>query len=154
MEKRASNNKRIGAKEKHHDEFERMAGVILLAKNGNDATKTAEQLGIHESTLFRWVAESESKKEAIPILLENAIRKLLEMMPDKWTGNTWAVAFGILMDKWLLVNGQPTQRTENTTMISELDNLSDKEKDSVLAEAERIIREAVSGRPDNHETSE
>lgn len=144
--------KKVGTKEKHHDEFERMAGVILLAKNGNNAAKTAEQLGINESTLYRWVAESESKKETIPILLETAIRKILQMMPDKWTGNTWAIAFGILMDKWLLVNGQPTARTENTTVISDLDQMNEKEKDAILAEAERIIQQAIGSGTNSQET--
>jgi transposase-like protein len=153
MAARASNNKRIGAKEKHHSEFEKAAGIILLARNSGNIEETAKQLNIDKSTLHRWIAESETKKEALPILLEQAIKKMLDMMPDKWTGNSWAIAFGIMMDKWLLVNGQPTARTEQTTVISDLDQMNDKEKDAILTEAERIIREAISGRPDNQETS-
>jgi hypothetical protein len=137
---------------KQHSEYEQAAGLILLATNGNDYEATAKQLGIHVDTLYKWQKNSSSKKEALPILLEEAIKKMLEMMPDKWTGNSWAIAFGIMMDKWLLVNGQPTARTE--TMFSEIDNLSETEKESVLAEAERIIRQANSGGPNSQEAGE
>lgn len=136
---------------KYHNEFEQAAGLILLAQNGNDYEATAKQIGVSIDTLLYWQKKSSDKKEALPILLEAAIKKMLDMMPDKWTGNSWAVAFGIMMDKWLLVNGQPTARTENTTLISDLDNLTEKEKDDVLIEAERIIREAIGSSPDNQE---
>lgn len=140
--------------QKYYSDFDRAAGVLLLATNKNDYAKTAQMLDVSEQTIRNWEKESLTKNVAIPVMLEMAIKKLLEMMPDKWTGNSWAVAFGIMMDKWLLVNGQPTARTEQTTLISDLDNLSDKEKDNVLAEAERIIREAISSGNHNQETGE
>jgi hypothetical protein len=136
---------------KYHSDFEKEAAMILLAKNQNDFAITAEQLGITERTLYEWQKLSFSKKEALPVLLEMAIKKMLDMMPDKWTGNSWAIAFGIMMDKWLLVNGQPTQRTEN--ILTDIDNMNEKEKDAILAEAERIIQSAVVSRgTDSQET--
>lgn len=136
---------------KYHSEYEQAAGLILLATNQNDYEMTASQLGVSVDTLLYWQKKSSDKKAALPVLLEEAIKKMLDMMPDKWTGNAWAVAFGIMMDKWLLVNGQPTQRTESTTILSDIDNLSDNEKEDILAEAERIIRTATSRGPNNQE---
>lgn len=136
---------------KYHNEFEQAAGLILLAKNGNDYEATAKQLNVHVDTIYKWQKTSSSKKEALPILLEEAIKRMLELMPEKWTGNSWAIAFGIMMDKWLLINGQPTQRTEN--ILTDLENLSEAEKDNILAEANRIIATANSRGADNQETS-
>lgn len=135
---------------KYYSDFERAAGVLLLATNKQNYTLTADMLGVSEQTIRNWEKESLSKNVAIPVMLEMAIKKLLEMMPDKWSGNSWAVAFGIMMDKWLLVNGQPTQRTE--TLFSELDNLPEEEKNNVVREAERIITDAISRRSDNSKT--
>ena len=134
----------------YHSDYERAAGVLLLATNKQDYAKTADMLNVSEQTIRNWEKESLSKNVAIPVMLEMAIKKLLEMMPDKWTGNSWAVAFGIMMDKWLLVNGQPTQRTE--TMFGDLDNLPEDEKDNIVREAERIISAAVSRSPNNSKT--
>lgn len=134
----------------YHSDFERAAGIILLGVNKQNYEKTAEMLGVSEQTIRNWEKESLTKNLAIPMMLEMTIKKLLEMMPTTWSGNSWAVAFGILMDKWLLVNGQPTQRTE--TFIGDLDNLSDREKEDVLREAERIINDAISGGTDNQRT--
>lgn len=128
--------------QKYHSDFDRAAGVMLLARNKMDYQLTAEMVGVSVETIRNWEKESFAKNEAIPVMLENAIKKLLEMMPTKWTGNTWAIAFGILMDKWLLVNGQPTQRTEST--LVNLDELPEDQKDDVIAEAERIIAEGIS----------
>lgn len=128
----------------YHSDFERAAGVLLLATNKQNYVLTAEQLGVSEQTIRNWEKESLSKNVAIPVMLEMAIKKLLEMMPDKWSGNSWAVAFGIMMDKWLLVNGQPTQRTES--ILNNIEELPQEQKDAVLSEADRIIREAISRR--------
>lgn len=125
----------------NHSDFEKAAGILLLSVNKNDYAKTAEMLGVSEQTIRDWEKLNLTKNLAIPVMLEIAIKKLLEMMPTTWTGNTWAVAFGILMDKWLLVNGQPTQRTES--ILSNIDELPQEQKDAVLAEAEAIIREAI-----------
>lgn len=138
--------------QKYFNDYERAAGVMLLSMNKNNYELTAEQIGVSEQTIRNWEKESLTKNIAIPVMLETAIKKLLEMMPDKWTGNTWAVAFGIMMDKWLLVNGQPTQRTE--TFSGSLENLDERQKENVLAEAERIIRQAAGGGPDSQSTIE
>ena len=134
----------------YHNDFERAAGVLLLATNNQNYKLTADQLGVSESTIRNWEKESLTRNIALPFMLEMTLKKLLEMMPDIWTGNSWAVAFGILMDKWLLVNGQPTQRTES--IFGEIDNLPQEEKDSIVREAERIISTAVSRRADNQKS--
>lgn len=128
--------------QKYYNDFERAAGVLLLGINQKDYKKTADMLEVSEQTIRNWEKESLTKKIEIPIMLEMAIRKLLENMPEKWNGNSWAVAFGILMDKWLLVHGQPTERTEN--LVSGVNDLPTDERDAVIREAESIIQRAVS----------
>lgn len=127
---------------KYHSDYEKAAGVLLLSINQNDYAKTAEMLGVTSVTIHNWEKETLSKKLAIPQMIEIAIHKLLENMPTTWTGNSWAVAFGIMMDKWLLVNGQPTERKES--ILANVDELPEDKKDAVIAEAERIIAEATS----------
>lgn len=126
----------------NHSDYEKAAGVLLLATNKQDYKKTAEMLNVTEQTIRDWEKLNLTKNLAIPVMLEMAIKKLLEMMPDKWNGNSWAVALGILMDKWLLVHGQPTQRT--ASLLENVNDLSEEDKDEVLREAENIIRDAVS----------
>src|SRR5574339_706823 len=133
--------------QKYASDFDKAASVMLLAKNKQNYALTADMLGVSEQTIRNWEKESLTKNEAIPVILENTIKKLLEMMPTKWTGNTWAVAFGILMDKWLLVNGQPTQRTVTESIFTELENLDEEEQSGIIREAERIIKEAASRGP-------
>lgn len=133
--------------QKYYSDFERAAGVLLLAVNQKDYKKTADMLGVSDTTIRNWEKESLTKKLEIPIMLELAIRKLLENMPDKWNGNAWAVAFGIMMDKWLLVNGQPTSRSES--LFSSVENLPEEEKDAVIREAENIIRNAIAAKPNS-----
>lgn len=126
----------------NHSDFEKAAGIMLLSVNKNDYAKTAEMLGVSEQTVRDWEKLNLTKNLAIPVMLEIAIKKLLEMMPTTWNGNSWAVAFGILMDKWLLVNGQPTERTEN--LVSGVNELPTDERDAVIREAESIIQRAIS----------
>jgi hypothetical protein len=116
--------------------------IVRLAVNRFDYDKTAEQMGVTARTIRNW--EKNFPKKGVPELLERAIERLLMVIPSDMKGNDWAVALGILMDKWLLVNGQATQRTEN--LIGSINDLPEEEKSAIIREAENIIASAVSKR--------
>jgi hypothetical protein len=114
--------------------------MIRLAVNKYDYEKTAEQTGIDQKTLRRW--DKNATKKSVPELLERAIERLLMVIPSDMKGNDWSVALGILLDKWLLMQGEPTNRTES--LIRGLKDVTPNDRDAIIREAERIIREAVS----------
>ena len=122
---------------KQYSDAERMEAIIRLAINKYDYEKTASQLGINERTLRRW--DKVVPKKGIPELLDRAIERMLLVIPDSWSGTDWAIALGILMDKWLLLQGQPTNRTE--TIFTALEQMPDDELDEII----RQFEEAASG---------
>ena len=113
------------------------AALVKLAINKYDYQKTSDQLGIPKMTLRRW--NKKVPKRDIAGLLEHAIEHLLASIPEKMTAESWAIALGILMDKWLLVQGKATSRNENISRMG----LNPDELDDVLAEAERILDESA-----------
>jgi hypothetical protein len=124
-----------------YSDTEKVEALIRLAINKYDYQKTANETGLLVRTLRRW--DKSVPKKGIADLLERAIGRLLMTIPDNMDGQHWAVAVGILMDKWLLINGQATSRTEN--IFGFLAKLSDDELDGLYAE----FKEAASrGVPD------
>lgn len=127
---------------------EKSQAIILLMTNNYDFEKVSEQTGIPEITLRRWgndqmaleIDKNDTKKFPIPNMLEEAIKKLLELMPEEWSGQAWGVTFGILIDKWLLMQGESTSRQE--TILRGIKDISPNERDNVLLQAEAILREA------------
>lgn len=111
--------------------------LIRLAVNKYDYKKTAEQLSIPEMTLRRWENNKSVTKKGIPELLDRAIERMLMVIPDKWDGNSWAIALGILIDKWLLLQGEPTSRSES--LIRGMQEVSQNDRDAIIQEAERIL---------------
>jgi hypothetical protein len=101
--------------------------MIILAINRYDFEKTAEQTGISKATIKRW--NKLEPKKTVPELLDRAIERMLMVIPDNWSGRDWAVAVGILMDKYQLLRGEPTQRTES--IMKFLENLPDEELDQL-----------------------
>lgn len=142
------------------EEFKANA-LIQLAANGGDLDTTAEALGISTSTLWRWakgqqVKKKSKKKDSIsknetesnePFRVEDgieaAIKHLISNIPVM-RGDEWGVALGILLDKWLILQNQPTERIES--LFGQLGGLSPEAYEDVLAEAERIL--GGSGSPD------
>jgi len=118
--------------------------MIRLAINKYDYKLTASQIGISEKTLRRW--DKNATKKGVPDLLNRAIERMLMVIPDKWNGQDWAIALGIMIDKWLLMQGEPTSRVEAITR--HFGNLSEDELNDVLAEADQILEEAASRGPD------
>ena len=111
--------------------------VIRLATNKYDYQMTADQMGIPARTLRNW--EKSFPKKGVPELLERAIERMLMVIPKDMSGHDWAVAMGILMDKWLLLHGEPTQRTEN--IMQTFGELTEDERRAVVEEAQQIIAE-------------
>lgn len=121
-----------------HSDAEVGEALVQLAINKYDFDKTAKDTGKSVSSLKRW-AKSEPKK-GVAELLERAIERMLLNIPTEWKGNDWSIAVGILMDKWLLMQGEPTSRTE--TIARDVESLTPQEKDAVIAEVRAIIAEA------------
>lgn len=123
----------------------RTEALVRLAVNKYDYNLTATQVGVTAKTLREW--EDKYPKKTVPALLERAIERMLMSIPAEWRGTDWSIALGILMDKWLLVNGQATARTEQR-VLRELENLPDDDRNRVIEEAERILARAASGSAD------
>ena len=132
---------------KEYSDAERTEALIRLASNRYDFDKTAEETGITARTLRNW--EKDFPKKNVPELLERAIERMLMHIPTTWSGNEWSIALGILMDKWLLVHGKATERSENITGF--LENMPDDDRQRVIAEAERILAAAAGRGPDTGE---
>lgn len=125
---------------KDYDDNERAEALFALAVNRYDYQKTAKETGIAVKTLRRW--DKDAPKKNIGALLDRAIERLLSSVPNDLKGDAWAITLGILMDKWLLLQGEPTSRTE--TIAREVEKLTPNERDAVIAEARAIIDEARS----------
>jgi hypothetical protein len=89
--------------------------LIRLAINRYDFDKTAEETGITARTLRNW--EKDFAKKGVFELLERAIERMLMVIPTEWKGNEWAIALGILIDKYQLMQGEPTSRSESIFRI-------------------------------------
>jgi len=125
---------------KKYSDAEVSEALILLAVNKYNYDKTSETLGIPPQTLRRW--NKVVPKKGVAELLERAIQRMLMHIPKDWKGNEWAVALGILMDKWLLVQGKATSREE--TLTGFLGEMPEDKRKEVIAEAERILAHAAS----------
>jgi hypothetical protein len=115
--------------------------LVRLAVNRYDYDLTAEQTGVSVKTLRRW--DKSAPKKGVADLLERALERLLSVIPENMDGNDWAIAVGILLDKWLLLQGEATSRHESISRV--LDDLDADDYASVVAEAERIIADARTG---------
>ena len=113
----------------------RTEAIIRLAVNKYDYDKTSEQMGVTVRTLRLW--EKNYPKKGVPELLERAIERLLMVIPSDINARDWSTAVGILFDKWALLQGMPTERTEN--IINSIGELPHDERRAVIEEAERII---------------
>jgi len=126
---------------KEYSDAFRAEALIRLAINKYDYDLTAEQIGVTARSLRNW--EKVFPKKGVAELLDRTIERLLSIIPENMNGHDWAVAIGILMDKWLLLQGEATSRHE--TITTRLDNLDADEYERVIAEAENIISAAKSG---------
>lgn len=124
-------------------EMERSAAITMLAVSGYDFTGTAEKIGVSIGTLKSWNKDDRNNR-SIPSMIEGAIKQLLNSMPTEWTGNTWAVALGILMDKWLLLRGDPTVRSESIihSIIDGMPGMTEDDKAEIVRQAEYILEES------------
>ena len=117
----------------------KVAALTRLASTGYDFSQVANETGVSETTLRRWINGENGAKKDVAELLENALSFLLSHVPKHMDGRSWGVAVGILIDKWLLMGGQPTARTE----IINIDERTRNELADVLREADRILDAAA-----------
>lgn len=122
-----------------YNEAQITEALVTLALCKYDYKTAAEKTGIGSKTLQRW--NEDKRPKTIPELLERAISEILMRIPDRWDSRDWAVAVGILMDKWLLLQGEATERTE--TLVREIETLTEAEKIELYHEAKRILDETA-----------
>ena len=107
--------------------------LVRLAVNKYDYKLTSNQLNIPVRTLRRW--DKNVPKKGVQDLLDRAISRLLMAIPADMSGHDWAVTLGILLDKWLLLQGKATSRVE--TLFGALEQIGDDELDQLIAEFEQ-----------------
>ena len=118
-----------------YSDGEKAEALIRLAVNRYDFDKTAKETKISAKTIRRW--DKSVPKKSVSDLLDRAITRLLMSIPQTMTGQEWAIALGILLDKWLLTQGEPTARTES--IERRVSELTDDEYEELLAESRRIL---------------
>ena len=118
--------------------------LTTLAVTKNDAKRTAEIEGIGVRTVYRWQAQGPDylKDKQVSELLEGVVKGLLGNAPDPAEANMkdWGIALGILLDKWMILGGNPTKRVENVTIEGRVLNLTDDQYRYALEEAEKILQ--------------
>ncbi len=75
--------------------------------------------------------------------IETELEKILgrmEKVRDKADYKTLAIAFGILTDKYQLIRGAPTSRTEKITR--DLEQASNDDLEKIIEQAEKMAEEA------------
>lgn len=125
---------------KRYTDIEIHQFLTLLAFNKFNYSKTSELTGVPRNTLRRW-NNSDVKKE-IPEILDATIRELLAKLPQTIPTKDFGIIAGILLDKWLIIQGMPTARNES--VIGRLGDMDEHELDRIIREAEEIISEASS----------
>ncbi len=123
-----------------YNDGEKAEAMIMLWASKYDWDRVSSDTGINVRTLRRW---DKTVPKNIPDLLDRAVQRMLMAIPADMSAHDWAIALGILFDKWLLVQGEPTSRTE--TIERRLDTLDEDEYSSVIREAEAIISRASGG---------
>lgn len=128
--------------------------LVRLAATGNDYDGVAKEMGIGRRTLVRWSmasvkngAEMASKKGAISVidLVAAALEKVLAAVPDDLPGVAWATTVGILVDKWLVLQGLNQPAAEWQAFAMRVRGLGDEQYWRVLREAERLFGDIVAG---------
>jgi hypothetical protein len=93
--------------------------LAILASNGGRLRQTARQTGVAESTLRLWASDgrvtscAQKKSEDLADRMEALTHAIVDMMPEKLQAanlRDLAVTLGIIVDKMLLLRGQPTER--------------------------------------------
>lgn len=115
--------------------------LIRLGINKYDFDLTAEQTSISKSTIKRWARNA--PKKSVGDLLDRAIQRMLMVIPKNMNAKDWAIALGILMDKWLLMQGEPTERTES--LVRGIKDLEPEERELVVEEAKKLIESLGAG---------
>ena len=128
------------------DERARAVGIAVLT----GASEAARQTGIPERTIAQWVESDEfaklreRKKDEVAeewwAGVQTAARSIIKDI-DSASVRDRAVAFGILVEKMLLVRGEATARTESRSLT---DDLPDHESE-VLGE---VVRAELARRKD------
>ena len=113
--------------------------LILMALNNYNSHVVSEIMNIPASTIRRWNRTLAEDITRIPVqvMIDRTINHLLGHIPQNLSGRDWVEAVSVLMDKWLLMNGLPTNRTQ--LLGKGFFGLDDNELALVLTDAQSII---------------
>lgn len=123
----------VTTRRREYSDDDRATGIALLQANSGNLSRTAKQLGVPRKTLAGWATVAQDENQPAPVellalrqqkkaLLAGSFRDLaaeiagvLRTKLGSMSGRDLAIALGILTDKWQLLEGGPTQRTESYT---------------------------------------
>lgn len=94
-----------------YSDAKRASTLTLLATYKNDFKRTAKESGVPIRTVRDWATNR--PKKSIADLLDVALVQMFDYMPTEWKAKDWSIALGIMFDKWLLMQGEATERTEH-----------------------------------------
>ncbi len=127
------------AERRRYSKLQKAEAVGLSVVKGT--RPAAEQLGVPESSLRYWREEpefarlrAETREDVaadVYAVFQKGVRRIEELLPTTEDMAKVAVATGILYDKFALMSGQATMRTENLALS---ERMNDHEKDA-LADA-------------------
>ena len=126
-----------------YSDQERTEALIQLSLQKYNWDATSKITGVPRSTLKRWAKSGPNK--TVPELLERTISRLLMSIPFQIPAKDYGIILGILLDKWLILQGEPTERHES--ILGRLGEMSTDELDRIISDAERIAEESFSREP-------
>lgn len=115
---------------------ERAAGSLNKRRGRAPEPKVGDP-DVRPDDIVRWYQENADV--TVPEMLEAAIKWTLQHAPTNFDPRQWAIAMGVLMDKWLLINNKPTQRLESILSGVLPEGMTQKDVDAVIREAQSIL---------------
>lgn len=136
-----------------YSEGEKAEALVRLAATGHDFEAVSAEVGIPARTLRRWSKPPEDgdvegarwrRNATVADLLGAALEKVLAAVPEDLSGVAWATTVGILVDKWLALQGLGAHGDQPLFEFGmRITGMSDEEYWRVLREAERRFEDLL-----------
>lgn len=146
-----------GKPQPHYSEAFKAKAVARLYSEGypdksGALRKIADELDVTHPTLARWAKGGKAAPDtevirqavfAMEAVLEAEIEKILEQMDkvrEKADYRALAIALGIIFDKYQLLRGAPTSRSER--VLHDMRSRSNEDLENVIQRAEELAQDA------------
>lgn len=134
---------------KGYTEAEIADTLVKLAVNKGNLKKTSAETGVSTMTIYRWQKNQvpAAGSESVAVMVESVVKHLLSNIPDKMSGHDWAITLGILLDKYMIMQGGVNSRTENININENTDtkDLHDEEFFDQINQANAAISRLSDG---------